>query len=594
MDTLIECDGPAEVASKATNLRRLVILAGLTLPLALALKGGIAAEKPAADRSHAAPAATQHAATRSAATQPVAPQSAPPRSGQDPLTDALAGEHSGLSRRDRDAYGLAFAALDRGDWIAVDNALAGITDRRLAGHVLAARFLAPGAKPAYGELRGWLDLYAELPEADDIYRLAQAAQPPDAPATPKPRAPSAQGEVAAAPDQPGSADLKTAAVDRAVTRFSMANDKAALAEALRAIATLGGHASAAQWIAGLAAWRLGSFDEAGRHFAALAGAGDASGWMQAAGAYWAGRVDERRGVATAAAKWFGRASRYPTTFYGMLATRKLGLDIAQRVSAASLTADHLDRLAETPAGYRAVALLEIGRDDLAARELERIDPAGNPRLEEAIVVVADAAGLGKLSSILAQRIARPADDAKSQFPIPVWKPRGGFRVDPALVYAVARQESGFDPRALSPAGATGLMQIMPETAHQMVPNGEQSLFDPETNLDVGQRYLSTLMRDPNIGENLLLVAVAYNQGKGNRAEFRKMLRRGDPLLAVESIPAAETRNFIQRVLANYWVYKARLGGPNTSLNDLANGRWPIYRWTTDPGDLVLSYRLLDQ
>ena len=238
----------------------------------------------------------------------------------------------------------------------------------------------------------------------------------------------------------------------------------------------------------------------------------ASGWMQAAGAYWAGRVNERQGVTNAAEKWFNNASRYPTTFYGMLAMRKLGLDIAQEISAASLTAEQLDILAETPAGYRAIALLEIGRRDLAAQELERIDPAGDPKLEEAVIVTADAARLGDLSSNLAQRIARPADDASAQFPIPSWQPRGGFKIDPALVYAVARQESKFDPKAVSPAGATGLMQIMPETADQIAPNRQASLFDPSTNLDLGQRYLRTLMRDPNIGENLLLLAVAYNRG----------------------------------------------------------------------------------
>jgi soluble lytic murein transglycosylase-like protein len=300
--------------------------------------------------------------------------------------------------------------------------------------------------------------------------------------------------------------------------------------------------------------------------------------MQAAGSYWAGRVDERNGVAASAAKWFGNASRYPTTFYGMLAQRKLGLDIAQEVSAASLTAGHLDTLADTPAGYRAIALLEIGRRDLAARELEKIDAAGDPKLEEAVIVTADAARLSYFSPSLAQRIARPADTASVHFPIPRWQPRSGFRVDPALLFAVARQESRFDPKAVNPSGATGLMQLMPSTASQMAHGHPASLLDPSTSLELGQRLITTLMQDPNIGENLLLLAVAYNRGSGDPTKLQKLLNHDDPLLAVESISKTETRNFIEHVLANYWIYRARLGGDTSSLTELAEGRWPLYRW----------------
>jgi soluble lytic murein transglycosylase-like protein len=267
--------------------------------------------------------------------------------------------------------------------------------------------------------------------------------------------------------------------------------------------------------------------------------------------------------------------------------RKLGLDIAREISGASLTTEHLDVLAETPAGYRAVALLQVGRPDLAAAELERIDPAGNPKIAEALLVVADAAHLGDHSPILAQRIAGPAEMANisAQFPIPRWQPRGGFRVDPALVFAVVRQESGFDPKAVSSAGATGLMQLMPRTAEAVGDNSHQkSLFDPATNLDLGQRYISALMGDPAIGENLLLVAAAYNTGAGNLAKFVNTLSHEDPLLAIESIPTDQTRGFIERVLANYWIYRARLGGNASSLNDLANGRWPRYRWDDAAND----------
>ena len=125
---------------------------------------------------------------------------------------------------------------------------------------------------------------------------------------------------------------------------------------------------------------------------------------------------------------------------------------------------------------------------------------------------------------------------------------------------MARQESGFHPPGVNPSGATGLMQLMPGTANQMAHGRAASLLDPSTNLELGQRLISTLMQDPNIGENLMLLAVAYNRGSGDPATLQKLLDHDDPLLAVVSISKTETRTFIKNVLANYWIYRARLGG----------------------------------
>jgi soluble lytic murein transglycosylase-like protein len=498
------------------------------------------------------------------------------------ITDAIAGMRYGLNRRDLMLYRRVFAAIDESDWATVDATLPHIQDRRLVGHVRAARFLSPGADTPFADLRAWLDVYGDLPEADDIHQLAQAKKPKGA-YLPRPHVgqPSDNDADAGINDM-HSAEPHTAAGDHAFNRFYASDDKAALADATRAISALGDRATTSHWIAGLAAWRLGDLKEAGKHFTTLALSRSASGWLQAAGAYWAGRVDERNGGAQAA-KWFGSASRYPTTFYGMLAQRKLGLDIAQEISAASLTASHLDTLADTPAGYRAIALLELGRRDLAAQELEKIDATGNPKLEEAVIVTTEAGHLTHFSSNLAQRIASPADATATYYPIPRWQPRSGFHVDPALLYAVARQESGFHPDVVNPSGATGLMQLMPSTANQMAHGRPASLLDPSTNLELGQRLISTLMQDPNIGENLMLLAVAYNRGSGDPSKLQKLLDHDDPLMAVESISKTETRTFIKNVLANYWIYRARLGGDTSSLTELAEGRWPLYRW--DAADL---------
>lgn len=562
MDRPMDSDVPRAAPSARRKIRGACLFAGLMLQLPLALEKGIAA--PVRTTVHPAAVALTPLLT------PARPE---------PIQDAIGRARYRLSPQDDQAYSDAFAALDRQDWTAVDQAISRLADHRLIGHLRAALLLAHKDSADYAALRGWLDLYRDLPESVEIYSLAVARRPADSIAPPKPNGrpidtPAAE-KAEAAPqfdDEP-----RTEAARRAASRFSADDDSGALTEALKAIETLGSRATNSHWIAGLAAWRLGRLEEAGRHFASLANARTASGWMQAAGAYWAGRVAEQRGIVASATKWFGGASRFPTTFYGMLALRKLGVDVSKRVSGDGITPDHLNTLAETPNGYRAVALLQVGQRELAARELELVDAAGDPRLEEAVIVTAQAAGLSRYSGRLSERIARPSH-ASGTVQIPSWKPSSGFKVDPALVYALARLESGFDPRALNPSGAAGLMQIMPATARHLVPNAGAALLDPEVNLEIGQRYLHSLMRDPHIGENLFLIAVAYNRGSGNPAQFRRMLDRGDPLLAMESLPSADMRSFIQRVMANYWLYATHMGGDTTSLTDLANDRWPLYRW----------------
>ncbi len=175
----------------------------------------------------------------------------------------------------------------------------------------------------------------------------------------------------------------------------------------------------------------------------------------------------------------------------------------------------------------------------------------------------------------------PKDYDPASWPIPRWKPQGGFTVDRALIYAIARQESRFDPKAESDSGAIGLMQLMPETAKAVstYKDGvEEALYNPETNLELGQRYVHALLTHADIGGNLITMAVAYNGGPGNLARWRKAMKtENDPLLFLETLPAGETRGFIEQVLTNYWIYRIRLGESTESLSDLSAGKWPRYK-----------------
>ena len=106
----------------------------------------------------------------------------------------------------------------------------------------------------------------------------------------------------------------------------------------------------------------------------------------------------------------------------------------------------------------------------------------------------------------------------------------------------------------------------------------KELFDPETNIELGQRYIDILLKDKRVKGDLFRMTTAWNAGPGNLNKWSLKVQHGnDPLLFIESIPAKETRIFVERVLTNYWVYRARFRQPLVSLEAVASGKWPIYR-----------------
>jgi soluble lytic murein transglycosylase len=101
------------------------------------------------------------------------------------------------------------------------------------------------------------------------------------------------------------------------------------------------------------------------------------------------------------------------------------------------------------------------------------------------------------------------------------------------------------------------------------------LYDPVFSMSLGQDHLRELIYRQN--GNLFGLATAYNAGSGNLSRWMA-LHEGvsDPLLFIETLPAAETRNYIKRVMVNLWMYRKRLGEPMDGLDDAAQGRWPVY------------------
>jgi soluble lytic murein transglycosylase-like protein len=132
---------------------------------------------------------------------------------------------------------------------------------------------------------------------------------------------------------------------------------------------------------------------------------------------------------------------------------------------------------------------------------------------------------------------------------------------------------------------------MPDTAAFIARDGKISggtqnrLYEPDINLMLGQRYIDILMRDPAVDGDLFRMVVAWNAGPGSLGKWMKSVKHNnDPLLFIESVPSPETRNFVERVLTNYWVYRERFNQPINSLDSVAAGKWPVY--VADRSDTV--------
>ncbi|WP_052763834.1 lytic transglycosylase domain-containing protein [Microvirga massiliensis] len=295
-------------------------------------------------------------------------------------------------------------------------------------------------------------------------------------------------------------------------------------------------------------------------------------------AYWQARAAEAAGETEDAQKHYRRAAENGITFYGQLAREHLGMPLELRMPGHVDPEARTAFLARTPA--RAFALLhKIGEKDLAVSlavelaqslegeaELETLASIADENLNPRAVLV-----IGKA----AVQQGLPLDlHAYPVSGIPEFTPVGDV-VEPAMVYAIARQESAFNPRAISSAGARGLMQLMPATAKRTAQrfgvgfDVQKLVEDAAYNAKIGAAHLGELMEDWR-GSHVLAFA-SYNAGGGNVMKWVKAY--GDPRKPevdlvdwIERIPFHETRNYVQRVIENLNVYRARLDRAASSAN----------------------------
>ncbi len=449
-----------------------------------------------------------------------------------------------------------------------------LTDTTLLGYILADRLLAYPARTTAPDLSDWLGRHADLPDAVAVYALLLKRLPPGAK---QPPAPASRG-LASASD-PMVADTMPAAASAARDAFVHGRDMLAYRLGRQAFDRSHGKDGQAAYVAGLASWRRGFFSTAATLFEAASTSEGAAPGLRASAAFWAARAHLRQdqfGVSWR--PWMLRAAAEPGTLHGMIARRMLGQTLQASLQNPILTQADIDAIDATDRGHRAFALLQVGQVPRAEAELRRLWPEtqGNQPLARALFLVAAAAGLDDLVSDLSGVVGATQAD----LPVPSLHPRGGFRLDPALVYAVAHVESNFNAKSVSGAGANGMMQLMPVVAvtvsdHTPVSKIETVLQDPAQNLKIGQQYLTYLSRRDMAGDDLLRVLASYNSGPAAVQKWANAADN-DPLLFIETIPLTETRHFVHQTLTNLWFYAARFNVPSPSLDALASGIWPRF------------------
>ena len=546
-----------------------------------------------------------------------------------------------LSASDAARITRIFRLQAEGDHQAARREHEALRDHRLDGAILADRWLGPRpVTPRAEELRAWLARHADQPDAPRLHALLatltpqgaplppapeEAALPEDGEAVPEEREPAARGfirnpaldrtvrERAAAGDTRGALDqirrtrgmtpryAAALRADIALALFRRGEDAAAFRMASEVARGGQEKTGRAAFAAGLAAWGLGRYEVALPYFETAARAEGGSAAARASAAFWTARAAVRARRPQHYVPWMLQAAQEPRTFHGLLARRALGLAPgfawhggANEAGAAAL--------AESAGGWRALALLQVGQTARAEAELRALWPAarGNAALAGAMLAVASRAGMTNLGAQLAG-LAQGADGRPrdlQRFPLPRLEPAQGFRVDPALVYALARQESNFDPEAVSRAGARGLMQVMPATAAYVAGDpsfraeGAARLHDLALSLEIGQRYLLQLAGQDSVQGDLIRLLAAYNAGPGNLARWLPTAgHRDDPFLFIEAIPFEETRQYVQRVLAYSWIYASRLGLAAPSLEALVRGAFPRFSGTEDvPGGWRVAQR----
>ncbi len=542
-----------------------------------------------------------------------------------------------LSQEDRTYYKQMFGAIEREDWIQVQTLLAQRADGPLHAVARAQFYLAASSPRAdLAPLSNLLSAAPDLPWAEQIGRLALKRGASELPALPSAQAmtslPGLPKRIKPRPvndgtmpesvalaiqdriknDDPMGARVLLDGIDNNLSAEARAewhqrvgwafyienDDTNARIVSLGVLqGGSGPWVAEALWTSGLAAWRQNDCQNAAANFEQAAGMAQNDELASAAN-YWAGRAWMRCRAPEKVANAMRGAARLHDTLYGMIASEALGLREIAPAAAPDFSGEDWQHLRQVNNVRMAVQLAEIGEDGLADDLLRHQARIGNPSLYAPLSRLARDLGLPATQLWMAYNAPSGAKpDAAARFPAPRWVPATGWKVDPALLFAHSLQESNFRTAVVSPAGARGLMQVMPGTARGLTRNepsmtGREKQLDlPDVNMAFGQSYLVQLRDMGATGGLLPKVMAAYNAGPAPISRWNaEICDNGDPLLWMESIPYWETRGYVSIVMRNYWMYERQAGGASESRVGLAQGLWPKFPGLTGAESVRIASR----
>ncbi|MBR1945354.1 MAG: lytic transglycosylase domain-containing protein [Alphaproteobacteria bacterium] len=553
---------------------------------------------------------------------------------------SLSSEAEVLSPSDKELYSQIFSDLDNGDISQAEILLKTADNDILKGYALAQIYLAENAQPTKKQLGDWLKKYADLPIAESVYTLAVEKKAPLPSKKPSDPAAHITAGACTSTRISDPIDLvffkrafyvpeeykkdvrkamlyfssairngKTLAAklhlnDRLVKKYLSQKDRddslTALAFAYfidrqdqKAWETIQEPLKRAEsrnptayWVAGLTAFRLQKWEEAEKAFKTLTVHPKAIPTQQAAAAFWTTRVLLKTEKYKDVSFYLRQAAAAsPNSFYGILAQRALGWPINHSWKNSDLEKPDMKVILAEPAGRRAVALVQIGQMEFAEKELIKLYAEKKSLRKQLLAYTESIVEYPDLSvrlAALSGQVETPDGD-NALYPYPNWTPINGWQTDKSLVYAFVRQESCFKNKAFSKAGARGVMQLMPATAKLMARKLKQPyqlsrLHKIPYNLMIGQELIKTLLNYPAIDGNLLMMIASYNCGPRNTVKWKKREDfRNDPIMFVEAIPSRETRGFVKKVAANYWIYRSLFGEDLSSIDDVLAGRYPVYK-----------------
>ena len=333
--------------------------------------------------------------------------------------------------------------------------------------------------------------------------------------------------------------------------------------------------------AGEAEWRIGWIQYQLRNWSAAAttfGQLRDRDQLRDEATYWQARALERAGRSgTARQLYRAIVQRNPDGYYALWAQRRLGEesaaallhDTATVVVPSPLAVPSPPEVSDTFHLARAEELKAAGVNALARKELAATERAydSDMAVQRYLVRVYPSVGAHNAALRLARRLGSQADLSPSEeqqlrYPLAFWETvrrvADAQGVDPLLVVAIIRQESMFDPAARSSANARGLMQLLPSTADAVAattdpPIDDTNLNDPDVNIELGTRYLRTLLT--RFGADPFKAIAAYNGGENAMAKWQRQFADLSPDEFVESITYRETRDYVKKVVANYCAYQ---------------------------------------